>query len=130
MRLWRGGRSPFFGRRSIWNTVVRRGAPIAGDSAALVNQFATEAERETRVGTGPWIETSSYTTPIYTVPRRQGMVKVKLSNGRAGWRRPLQAAFERVPIPPGARPASGSDAHLTIWQPSTDRLWLVLARAA
>ena len=28
-----------------------------------------------------------------------------------------------MPIPPGARPATGSDAQMTIWQPATDKLW-------
>jgi hypothetical protein len=28
-----------------------------------------------------------------------------------------------IPIPRGAQPATGSDAHLTVWQPSKDRLW-------
>ena len=39
------------------------------------------------------------------------------------WRASLQRAFAAVPIPAGAKPASGSDAHMTVWQPATDRLW-------
>jgi len=35
----------------------------------------------------------------------------------------LQAAFERVPLPPGALPSRGTDGHLVVWQPATDRLW-------
>jgi hypothetical protein len=50
-------------------------------------------------------------------------VRVALKDGQAGWRRRLQAAFEKVPIPPNAKPAAGSDGHMTIYQPSTDRLW-------
>ena len=48
---------------------------------------------------------------------------MKLDNPTLWWRRSLQKAFAAVPIPPGARPARGPDAHMTIWQPSTDRLW-------
>ena len=35
----------------------------------------------------------------------------------------LQKAYNRVPISPNARPAAGSDGHMTVWQPSTDKLW-------
>ena len=35
----------------------------------------------------------------------------------------LQSAFDAVPIPANAQPAAGSDAEMTIWQPSTDKLW-------
>ena len=31
--------------------------------------------------------------------------------------------FEAVPIPSDASPAAGPDAHMTVWQPSTDHLW-------
>jgi hypothetical protein len=35
----------------------------------------------------------------------------------------LRTAFERVPLPADAHPAAGSDAHLTLIQPSTDSMW-------
>jgi hypothetical protein len=35
----------------------------------------------------------------------------------------MQSAFAQVPLPPNATPAGGSDGHLTVWQPSKDRLW-------
>jgi hypothetical protein len=35
----------------------------------------------------------------------------------------LKRAFASVPIPRDAKPAPGLDGHLTVWQPSTDRLW-------
>ncbi len=46
-----------------------------------------------------------------------------LFQGNQAGRRSLQRAFRRVPIPRYARPAGGSDKHMTIWQPSTDMLW-------
>jgi hypothetical protein len=51
----------------------------------------------------------------------QPTVTVKLDGG--AWATSLQKALNAVPIPPTAQPASGPDAHMTIWQPSTDRLW-------
>src|ERR671921_443276 len=38
--------------------------------------------------------------------------------------RQFQAALdEGVPIPARAKPAPGTDGHMTVYQPSTDRLW-------
>ena len=39
------------------------------------------------------------------------------------WATSLQQALDVVPVPDNAIPASGPDKHLTVWQPSTDRLW-------
>jgi hypothetical protein len=71
--------------------------------------------------TGPWIATSSASTPLYVVPANQPTVRVTLDAG--AWATSLQTAFESVPIPSTAEPARGPDGHMTIWQPSTNRLW-------
>jgi hypothetical protein len=68
---------------------------------------------------GPWISAKGYSTPIYTVPRSQPRIRVVLDNVNSALRR----AFSSVPLAPDVHPASGADAQLTIWQPSTDRLW-------
>ncbi len=67
------------------------------------------------------IDTTSYTSPIYTVPANQPTVRVQLN----GKKRPpaLQAAFDKVPLPPGALPSAGTDGEFVLWQPSTDRMW-------
>jgi hypothetical protein len=71
--------------------------------------------------TGPWIQTNDSSTPLYVVGPDQPTVRVELHTG--WWGASLQRAFEKVPIPPRAKPASGPDAHMTVWQPSKDRLW-------
>jgi hypothetical protein len=70
---------------------------------------------------GPWISTTGYSTPIYTVPANQPTVYVKENNSDPS--PTLQGAFSEVPLPANAQPAAGGDAQLTVWQPSTDRLW-------
>jgi hypothetical protein len=70
--------------------------------------------------TGPWIATKT-SSPLYVVPPDQEAVRVQLDAG--AWATPLQTALDAVPIPPNAQPADGPDAHITIWQPSTNRLW-------
>ena len=39
------------------------------------------------------------------------------------WGPDLQAAFDSVPIPANAQAAAGSDEHMVVWQPSTDKMW-------
>jgi hypothetical protein len=58
---------------------------------------------------------------LYTVPANQPTVPVRLDAG--AWNGALQQALNAVPIPPNAQPAAGPDGHLTVWQPSTDRMW-------
>jgi hypothetical protein len=57
------------------------------------------------------------------VPAGQPTVRVQLDDNMQWWRKGLQEAFAAVPIPDGAVPADSPDAHMTVWQPSTDRLW-------
>ncbi len=69
----------------------------------------------------PGILTTAWSVPIYTVPAGQPNVKVTLEGSSS--KVTLQKAWEAVPLPPGAQPAAGTDKHLVLWQPSTDRLW-------
>jgi hypothetical protein len=55
------------------------------------------------------------------VPAGQPTVKVTLEQPS---RAPaLQSAWEAVPLPSNALPAKGTDKHLVVWQPSSNRLW-------
>jgi hypothetical protein len=79
------------------------------------------AEEAQTIGGGPWMNTIKYSVPIYTVPREQPTVTVRLTT-----RHPvpaLSAAWRAVPLPSNAQPAVGTDGDLVVWQPSTDRLW-------
>lgn len=67
----------------------------------------------------PYINTTRYSTPVYTVGADQPTVRVTLDNVQAD----LQEAFARVPLPAVARPADGTDGHLVVWQPATDTMW-------
>jgi hypothetical protein len=112
-----------FSPRSFWNRPLPDDAPLDPDSERMVADLVPEVAREQEAGIGPWIQTGSYSTTIYQVPRDQPTVPVALDDPELEWRRTLQAAFERVPIPRGAEPAEGTDGHMTVWQPATDKLW-------
>jgi hypothetical protein len=78
-----------------------------------VARLTQQAERAVGFNTTEW------SVPIYRVPANQPSVRVTLD----GPNRYLQQAWEAVPLPPTARPAPGTDAHLVVWQPSTDTMW-------
>jgi hypothetical protein len=111
-----------FARNSVWNAPLAWGARVDPSSPRLVAGLLAEVAKEERLGWGPWIDTTA-STPIYRVGAHVRRVRVRLDNPTASWRAPLQASFDAVPIPVNAEPATGPDAHMTIWQPATDKLW-------
>jgi hypothetical protein len=112
-----------FGRTSVWNKRLSATAALDPTSGALVQALAAEVQRERAAAIGPWIATRNGSTPLYRVGRRQTRVRVRLDRRYLHGGKALQRAFASVPIPPDAQPAAGPDGHMTVWQPSTDRLW-------
>ncbi|MBV9802444.1 MAG: hypothetical protein JO130_04615 [Solirubrobacterales bacterium] len=72
---------------------------------------------------GTWLNTYAYSTPVFTVPATQPTVTVKLDAGFSTAMQSLAQTWATVPIPPNAKPASGTDAQMVIWQPATDTIW-------
>jgi hypothetical protein len=110
----------FFASSSLWNEPVPASAAIDPHSSEVVASFDALVDAEQAGRTGPWINTISYSVPIYTVPADQSTVQVKL-NGISDTS--LSSAWRAVPLPPEAHPAGGSDGDLVVWQPSSNRLW-------
>lgn len=103
-----------FAPSSFWNAPLPGNAPLDAKSPVYVDRLQrllTQWE--------PYVNTTRYSTPVYTVPADQPMVHVTLDNVQ----RDLQAAFDQVPIPQDAQPAAGTDGHMVVWQPSTDTMW-------
>jgi hypothetical protein len=111
----------FFSPSGFWNAPLADDAPLDPDSAALTDAFAAVIARERKAGTGPWINTTDYGVPIYTVPADQPTVRVQLASSFSA--PALQSAWNEVPMPPATAPSSGSDRTLVLWQPSRDRMW-------
>jgi hypothetical protein len=115
-------RGRLFARDSVWNRTLPATGTLDVNSWTLVHALVAEVARERAAGIGPWISLSG-TTTLYRVPNGQPRVRVGLDDPSTRGGRALGRAFRAVPIPPKAKPASGPDAHMTIWQPGTDRLW-------
>jgi hypothetical protein len=112
-----------FAPSSFWNKRLADNEPLDPSSAALVQSFAAEIQQERAAAIGPWIGAGAGSTPVYRVPEDQPRVRVRLDRTTSRGAKALRRAFASVPIPPTAKPAPGLDGHLTVWQPSTDRLW-------
>src|SRR5664280_1870952 len=111
----------FFSSSSYWNQSLPADAPLDPSSAAMMGAFDEEIAAEESVKSGPWINATYYSVPIYTVPASQPVVKVTLEDSSKS--PALQSAWDAVPLPANAQPAAGIDKHVVVWQPSTDRLW-------
>jgi hypothetical protein len=109
-----------FAPDSVWNAPLPANAPLDPANATLTNTLRSTAAQNMSAGWGPWIATGE-TSPLYVVPANQPTVPVRLDAG--AWATGLQQTFGSVPIPATAQPAAGPDAHMTVWQPSTDKLW-------
>jgi hypothetical protein len=109
----------FFSPTSFWNRRPGAASTLDPNSRAVVGELDAEIQQEQLARTGPWINTTAYSVPVYTVPRSQPTVRVHLR----GVDRSLSSAWRRVPLPPTAEPAAGSDGILAMWQPSTGRMW-------
>jgi len=110
----------FFSPASFWNTPVSSDAAVSATTAEVASSLASTVATEESLGDGPWINTTRYSVPIYTVPADQPLVRVRL---RSASDAALAAAWSAVPLPPTAVPAPGTNGHLVVWQPSTDRMW-------
>jgi hypothetical protein len=112
-----GGRWPAknpFSPSSFWNRPLETSVPLSPFSSHFVAELVHQVD-----GYHPWMNTTSYSIPVYVVPRKQPTQHVTLDT----WGPDLQQAFDHVPVPPNARAAAGTDASMTVWQPSTNRLW-------
>ncbi|HEX8742442.1 MAG TPA: hypothetical protein VF712_04845 [Thermoleophilaceae bacterium] len=98
------------------NKRLKKNAPLAGNSAAMVAEIRSQVRSRPR---GALIGTTQYSSPIYTVGPDQPAVRVAAPEGAPA----LQRQWDAVPLPADARPAAGTDGNLILWQPATDTLW-------
>ncbi len=110
----------FFSPSGPWNAPLAAGVPLDPSSRALVGALGAEVAAERAGHRGPWINTTSYSVPIYTVPATQPTVAVELDHAPEP---ALSGAWSAVPLPSSAKPASGTDGDLVVWQPSSGRMW-------
>jgi hypothetical protein len=112
-----------FAADSVWNKRLGADARLDPRSPRYVRALDRQIRSAiSRRRLYPNIQANRFSTPIYRVGPGAPRVPVALDTG--SWGNGLRSALAAgVPIPAGATPAEGSDAHLTVYQPSTDTLW-------
>lgn len=110
-----------FGSGGLWRAPVPGETAIDPQSAPMVRALAQEVAREARAGLGPGLSAAARAS-VYTVGPDVPLSPVALD--AAGPAKQLAQVFARgVPIPARARPASGTDSAMVIYQPSSDTMW-------
>lgn len=111
-----------FAPGSFWYAPIPSDAPLHANSAGLLADFLRQ--KQAYYGTVN-INTASYASPVYIAQSDTPTSNVAYSNCQKKiYPEPgLEAQWSAVPIPAFAVPADGSDAEMTVYQPSTDTLW-------
>ena len=112
-----------FATTSYRNAPLAPDAPVSPLSKVYVSDLARKAQR-----LGVWVNTTAFSTPVYTVGPDQPTTTVTVynpSDPSASTNASLQQQWTDVPLPPGAQPAAGTDGCLVIYQPNVfgGRIW-------
>jgi hypothetical protein len=111
---------PIFAPTSFWYRPIPKDAPLNPKSADYVAEFERQYHSYyNSIG----INLDAYSAPVYAVGPRTKTVPVTQWNCQNYLDPDLPRQWEAVPIPTYARPARGSDAEMTIYQPSADTMW-------
>ena len=117
---------PLFATTSFWNRRLAGRRPRSiRTRQRLVQALVAEVQRE-RARRHRAVDRDGLRQHAGLPGRRPGQARVRVrldtaAPSTAG--SALQRALASVPIPRDAKPAPGSDRHMTIWQASTDTLW-------
>lgn len=111
-----------FAPTSFWYTPIPTNAPLHTNSAAFVAEFLRQ--KKAYYGTVS-INTDSYASPVFVVGPDVPPVRVtEWDCQKKGWKdKALAEQWSAVPMPSYAEQAKGTDAEMSIYQPSTDTLW-------
>jgi hypothetical protein len=111
-----------FVANSFWYTPIPLNAPLHPNNGNFVTEFLRQkAAYYNNVNVNTW----SYASPVYTIGAGWPTVRVtQWDCQHKGWLDPkLAAQWATVPMPPYVVASSGTDAEMTIYQPSTDTIW-------
>jgi len=111
-----------FASDSFWYTPIPANAPLHPNSAGFTKDFLRQ--KTSYYGTVN-INTRDYASPVFIVGSEVATVKVtQWDCQKQGFTDPqLAQQWAAVPIPDYAVQSKGTDAEMTIYQPSSDTLW-------
>jgi hypothetical protein len=111
---------PVFAPDSFWYKPIPRTVPLNPNSTAYVAEFQRQYRAYYHnIG----INLGSYSAPVYPAGPGAKTIPVAQWNCQNYLDTDLPRQWAAVPMPATAKPAYGTDAEMTIFQPSTDTLW-------
>ncbi|WP_420176363.1 malectin domain-containing carbohydrate-binding protein [Luteococcus sp. OSA5] len=121
----RSGRAVGFAPNSFWFEDISK-APLASNSRAQAADLAKQVSD--KYGGIAAFNAHQYNVALETVGPEQATTDVKWVDCQGKGSLPAniytgEAYFKNVPMPASAAPAVGKDGQLSIYQPSTDKLW-------
>jgi hypothetical protein len=111
-----------FAPTSFWYQPIPANAPLDPNSANLTANLTQQIKTHYN---NVILNTTSYASPVYIAEANIPTVAVKFwdCQGKGYTPTGINEQWSAVPIPSFAAPATGTDAEMTIYQPSTDTLW-------
>jgi hypothetical protein len=111
---------PTFAPDSFWYQKLPPQVPLNPNSAAYVAEFQRQVHAYyNNVG----INLGAYSTPVYVADAKTKSVPVAQWSCQNYLDPDLPKQWAAVPMPAHAKPAYGTDAEMTIFQPSSDTMW-------
>jgi hypothetical protein len=111
-----------FSPSSFWYSPIPANAPLHPNSAAFVAEFLRQ--KAAYYGTVT-INTKEYASPVFVADANVPTVKVtEWDCQKKGFKDSgLAQQWAAVPIPTYALPSNGTDAEMTVYQPSSNTVW-------
>jgi hypothetical protein len=111
-----------FSPTSFWYTPIPANVPLHPNSAGFKQDFLRQKAAYYNTVN---VQTTDYSSPVYIADAAAPTVKVAQWDClKQGFSDPnLDIQWSAVPIPSYAVPSKGTDAEMTIYQPSTDTIW-------
>lgn len=111
-----------FAPTSFWYTPIPANAPLHPNSAGFKQDFLRQKAAYYNTVN---VQTTDYSSPVYVADATTPTVKVAQWDClKQGFSDPsLNTQWSAVPIPAYAVPSKGTDAEMTVYQPSTDTIW-------
>lgn len=111
-----------FSSDSFWYRPIPREVALHPNSVAFVEDFQRQIKKFYGNVT---INATAYSSPVYVVDAATPTVKVtQWDCHKSGYfDKQFEVDWQAVPIPDYALPSSGTDAEMTIFQPSTNTMW-------
>ena len=107
----------YFAPTGPWNAPIAASPSLDPNSAAIASNVASTVATKIQSGTYPYINTSSYSTPVYVVGASTPKQPLKMDQNGAQ-NTPLINAINAnggVPFPPNAQPAPGTDGAIVVY---------------